>query len=382
MKILPLVKKLSLLLAILSIAVPAYCKLPANIMLDNGAVSNGVTLFNMEGGNIVLSEKGKTAKLTLPAEKIQEIEFIYGETVVQGVNVAQEGKWQEAADALKPQVDEMLPFLVVENTNAAPVLDTYTQALYELGNLDEFEKVYEKTTKAGDEELAQSSKAWIGYLRARKGEIDKMEEIFSALGELDKNRQAFALREVAYSYYEMSKNNTRKAIDHIAKVVASGSLESRIYPEAMFLSAKCYDLLAEEQQLRLKEERELELQRALQAERVRVARIMQQEARDQNKEQPTEEEILAAVDKEKVEDEVGPLPKITESQYHQAAQRVYLLIELFYPKSEWGTESTELITKATRDGTTEKQWTTQLSETAPAASADGQQPENSGEQTN
>ncbi len=345
-----------------SAAASSHADLPANIMLDNGSVSSGATLINVDGDNIVLSEKGRNVKIALPKNKIQEIEFVYEEAVVAAVTAAEEGKWQEAADGLKPQVEEMLPYLIIPRTNIAVVLDTYTQALYELGNLDEFEKVYARTTNAGNEELAQSSKAWLGYLRARKGETAKMEEIFKALGELDSSSQAFALREIAYCYFELEKQNYRKASDHVSKVVASGSLESRIYPEAMFLSAKCYDGLAEKQQEILTQQRQEKLEQAMQAERVVVARKLQQAAREANKAQPTEQEILDAVDKQKVEDEVGSVPPVTESQYYQAAQRVYLLIELFYPNSEWGRDATEVIADATRKKVIEKQWTASLAE--------------------
>lgn len=149
----------------------------------------------------------------------------------------------------------------------------------------------------------------------------------------------------------MADKQFRKAIDHSARVVALGTIEDILYPEALFISAQCYDGLAEEEQARLENIRKEEVEKELTRERVRVALKLEAEADRKGLPPPSEQEILDAIDRQAVEERIPAVPSIKENPFSLTAQRLYLFSEQVFPATHWGKNAGSQVWQETRKKT-------------------------------
>ncbi len=306
-----------------------------NVRLENSPQTTTAEIQGVVADRIVLQEQGKTFVAQLPLDRVAEIEFLPTAEMTAGLEAIQSGEWAVASRALQLPANQIIPFLGVPETNAAPIIDAYAQALLELEQFDGLRRFYSKVVAATSTEAARTASAWLAYLDARTGKFSDLEATLEKIGAFESTEEGYALSELALSYARLAGGEFRAGGDHVAKIVANGDLATRFYPEALYLSGQCYDGLALERDARLAAERQVEVDRQMLSERVRVGRELQSAADKAGGEPPTEQEILAAVNRKAVESKVPAVPPRSENPFATTAQRLYRLIEQIYPDTGW-----------------------------------------------
>lgn len=356
-----------LLLALLCPALAQAQSSPLEAHLDfgTGYTRKPVDLLGVRGGNLSFQVQGSTTIAQAPLETVAGIRFTMTDAMVQGIREAQGRSWVNAIRALYGPATQVLPYLKVPDTNAEDLLDPYAQALLELNQLDKLRDLYDVLSKAGNRDTARRATAWLGYLKAREGGQVDLEALFGKPDVADQDELLNALREIAYGYQALGGKQYQQASDHLARVVASANLEMRLYPEALFLAGQAYDGLALGLQDKQQANRDLQIERELLSERVTVGRKLQAEAERSGKPAPTEEEILAALDRDAVAARVPDLPPMIQNPYARNAQRMYQLVQRLYPGSLWDQKAAEHIKPGFRLLRDEASMTVDLSESQP-----------------
>ncbi len=328
---------------------PATPPIHAEVLMGKSDKVRNVSVHNIRKGTISLAFEGTDRVGRFPASNIKKIRFALGNRVEEGQKAAKEERYADAEKLLQPSVTRLMPFLSIPDNNIASVTDPYVLAIRQLGRVDLLRAYYKLVGEHGDEAQQRTASAWLGYVDVREGHLEHAEKVFEGLGPFNKGEEGYLLRRLGLCHILLARQETREAVDYAAQVTAACGIDHVLHPEALFLSAQCYDALAADEWARLGAAREAKVKRALFVERVRVAREMEAEADAEGLPEPTEKEILQRVDKEQVEAQVPPRPALDELKLSQTAQRLYRFLERVFPNTEWGEQAAEKALPATHE---------------------------------
>jgi hypothetical protein len=300
-------------------------------------------------GTATVSLAGQMQQRVLNIDMIERIRFLIPPAVEEAMGLIERREYVRAEAVMRPYADAVLPFLILEESNAARIVDRYLYSLHQRNESGRLREVYVKCAQLKSAAVSKRARAWLAYVDAREGKTAAVAEMFSGAGIEPGSGELYFLQQLAMCRNRMAGNAYRQAIDHSARVIASGRIEDALYPEALYLSARCYEGLAREEQEKLEAERQAALEKELLIERVRVALALEAEADRTGAPPPTEQEILGAVDLREVEARVAPVPPVTENRFARIAQRLYLFAEQVFPSTYWGGESGTRIWPETRE---------------------------------
>lgn len=324
--------------------------IPAVVIRNSSDTPRNVLVHHIQRGTISLSFEGSELRGQIPATTIKTIRFAFDERATEGQNAAREERYDVAAENLHPYVVRLMPYLAIADNNVSEVTDPYVLAVQQLGRLDRLRAYYGMVMEHGDEGRKRSAAAWLAYLDVRDGHLERAQQAFDELPAFETGEEGYLLRHIGLSRIFLERQDVRNAVDHAAKVTAACGIDHILHPEALVLSAQCYEGLAAGELARLGEEREAKLKRALLIERVKVGREMEAKADAEGLPEPTEQQILQGVDEEKVEGQVPLLPALPDLKLSQTAQRLYLFVERVFPDTPWGKQAMDKVLPATREG--------------------------------
>lgn len=300
-------------------------------------------------GTVTVSLAGQTQQRVLNMEMIERISLLVPPAVEEAMGWIERREYVRAEGVMRPYAEAVLPFLVLEESNAARIVDRYLYSLHQRNERGLLREVYLKSAQLKSAEVSKRARGWLAYVDAREGKTEAAAEWFADGGIEPGSGELYFLQQLAFCRHQMAGGAHREAIDHSARVIAAGRIEDALYPEALYLSAQCYEGLAREEQERLEAERRAALEKELLIERVRVALALEAEADRTGAPPPTEEDILGAVDRGAVEARVPPVPPFTENPFARIAQRLYLFTEQVFPSTYWGGQSGTRIWPETRE---------------------------------
>lgn len=323
----------------------AWIKLPTRADAFRVEIHSGI-----QEGSAAMNLSGQTQQRQVQISLIEKIQFLHPPWVADTLaTLEQEEATPQAMSILKGYCTAVLPYVIIPENNAAPVLDRFLTSLHPRRDVEVLREVYGKLSLVENASTSALANAWLAYLDAREGTLEPAADSFGRLPLQEDSGEVFYLQQLAFCRNQMARNEYRQAIDHSSRVIAVGSIEDPLYPEALYLSAQCYDRLAEKEQARLAEVRKKTVEKELLRERVQVARELEAQADHSGTPPPTEQEILAAVDQQAVEDRVPPVPSMRKNHFALIAQRLYLFTEQIFPSTYWGKEAGTRVWEETRE---------------------------------
>ena len=322
----------------------------AKLLIRNSDVAKDVVIHDIHQGmvKITLSAMNKRAELSL--KDVSGVRFYLGAAVEKGMDALDEGEFASAEKFLREPVFKLMPFLSFANHNVDPVVEAYEVALHRLNDAELLKSFYQRSVEEATPEKARVAKAWLAYLDARSGRMSEVIAVFDGLGKPELDDEVALLRNLALCRVELQQKNYGVAVAHAATVVASGGVADFLYPEAMVLSAQCYEGLAGEELVLLDVQRKAQVVRALLIERVKVARELEATADKQKKPPPTEEQILSTIDHKAVNRSVAALPALRELEPFKTAQRSYLFVDRVFPDTTWGKLAADRVLPESKEG--------------------------------
>lgn len=327
-----------------SLGLSAWIKIPAN----EEAFEVSIHQISPDG-KATMSLAGRRESRQVDIDLIEKIHLTHPPAVGEALARLEERESPQAEPALRAYINAILPFLAVPENNVAPIVDRYRHSLHHLGETAWLRELYTTLSSLNEGSYAQSANAWLAYFDIREGKNDAAHELFSDPGIPKTPGELYFLQQLGLCRIHMSANKFRQAIDHSARVIALGTIEDSLYPEALHLSALCYDGLAEAEHARLERERDATVEKELLVERVRVALKLEAEADQAGEPPPAEQDILDAVDPRAVQDRVPPVPSVHEQSFALIAQRLYLFNEQVFPSTYWGKAAGDKVRPDTRE---------------------------------
>lgn len=328
-----------------SLGLSAWIKIPSN----EDAFEINIHQISADG-KASMSLAGRRERRLVDLDRIEKIHLTHPPAVGGALDrLEKHGTLQTEQPALRAYCNAILPLLEIPENNVAPVVDRYRHSLHHLGETEWLRELYTALSALNVSTYAKKADAWLAYLDIREGKNEAAHALFSDPGIQTDTGELFFLQQLARCRIKMSAGEFRQAIDHSARVIALGSIEDPLYPEAQYLSALCYDGLAEKEHARLQGVREEAVEKELLLERVRVALDLEAEADRTGAPPPTEQDILDAVDPQTVQDRVPPVPPVNEQSFALIAQKLYLFNEQVFPSTHWGQKSGDKVWPETRE---------------------------------
>ena len=324
-------------------AVDAAEQLKATLLFQQKAQPMQVLLKGVTREAIQVQPIGGRGVISLRPADILQIRFDFPNEVRDGIKAANREDWRQVYQLLGPTAKQLVLYMGVEDNDGLPVVMLYATALRNLNQIPAAIAHFKTLRVVGTEQTSRLATAWIGYLLSRVRKFSEAESVLKAIGAVGRDDEVFTLVNLARTYIDLSKKEVGSALDHVAQVIAFGGLESGVYPEALFMSGKCYEGMAEAEHRAEEQKRSDKVKRAILAERVRIGREMQQAAIEKGERIPTEYEIVRNVDKASIEASVPPVPSVETSRYHVIAQDIYAFVIKTYPASPWAGRSKALL---------------------------------------
>lgn len=324
----------------------AWIKIPSNESAFRVVIHEG-----LRDGNATMSLPGQRQKRLVDIDTIEKINFIYPPTILEALESVEQQEYSRAGPILKAVCEATIPFLTVPDNNVARILNSYQLSLHQLNQTALLRILYSRLALVDEASYSRTAKAWLAYLDTREGRVEPAKDFFSNITVQSDSGEVYFLKQMAYCRSQMAGKQFGNAIDHSARVIALGTIEDILYPEALLISAQCYDGLAEEEQVRLENLREEKIQKGFIKERVRIALELEAEADEKGTPPPSEQEILNAIDRQAVKDRFPPVPPIKENPFALIAQRLYLFTEQVFPATHWGKIAGSQVWEETRKNT-------------------------------
>lgn len=323
----------------------AWLKMPSNPDAFQVNIHEGP-----RGATATMSLPGQTQRRLVNLSSIESIYLVHPPAVLEALEVIDKQDDARADLILKTYSSAVLPFLSIPENNVAPLLDRYEHSLHLRNQTVPLRELYAEIARMNEEFSFRNAEAWLAYLEIRDGKTGTANDsLFSDSSIQPEAGAPYFLQQMALCRKQMAGGDFRSAIDHAARVIALGTIEDALYPEALYVSAQCYDGLADGEQARLEEERAETLRKELVAERVRVALALEAAAEARGLPPPTEAFILESVDPEAVNSRIPPVPPRSENHFALIAQQLYLFTEQVFPATYWGKAAADGIWPETRD---------------------------------
>ena len=330
----------------------AWIKIPANKDAFKVEIHEGT-----RNGQAKMALPGQRQTRPVRIDTIEKISFVYPPAVNEALEAVERREFEQAGDVLMAYSDAILPFSLIPENNVARIVDQYEHSLHQRNEGQRLRELYTKLLRLNDPVASRRAEVWLAYLDAREGGSENTQDFFLDPAIRADSGEEFFLQQMALCRSYMTTEAYRTAIDHSARVISLGSIENMLYPEALHLSAQCYDGLAQAEQERLNNVRSETVEKEVLLERVRVALELEAKADKDGTPPPTEQDILDAVDRNAVEARIPPVPPISENAFAHIAQRLYFFNERVFPSTYWGTASRKQVWQETR-AASEKDLTT------------------------
>lgn len=322
----------------------AWIKIPSNPKAFKVTIHDSTA-----NGNATMSLSGQRQLTLVDISILEKINLIYPPAILEALASIETQEFSRAEPLLRAASYAIIPFVSVPENNTAQILDKYEHALHQRNEMDLLRAFYSNLSLVHDPSYPLNATAWLAYLDTRESEMGMESEVFLDSGIQRTSGEIYFIQQMALCRNQMAASDYRKAVDHAARVVAMGTMEDALYPEALYISAQCYDGLAEQEQARLERIREEEVQKEFVLERVRVALELEAKADEEGSPPPSEQEILDSVDREAVESRVPPVPSVKENTFALIAQRLYLFNEQVFPTTYWGAAAGDAVWQETRE---------------------------------
>ncbi|MDF7797905.1 hypothetical protein P4C99_00420 [Pontiellaceae bacterium B1224] len=193
-----------------------------------------VFLQSMEGENLTFQPFKSTKNITVPASKINSLEF-FPKYDVEGVNTAfVQGDFPNVIEVLEPVMSELVDYMPIENNMREPFVMLYNCYRFN-GDYEKAEDYATRFLTCGDEELEMKGKAGLALVAIQKEDFETAEKYQQELAE-----QSEAAGLYLKAAIERAKEEPKQAMQTVTVIIKDHSNDQEWLPASELLAAYCY----------------------------------------------------------------------------------------------------------------------------------------------
>ncbi|MDF7808167.1 hypothetical protein P4E94_12010 [Pontiellaceae bacterium B12219] len=226
------------LMAISAVAVTAQDQVvqsgtPATLEAANGKKAR-VFLQSLEGDNLTFQPFKSPKDITVPASKINSLEFYpkYDEAAVNDLFIA--GDFAGALEILEPVMPDYFQYMSIENNMRSQFLLMYNCYRFS-GDFENAEKFAKKMVECNDEKLQLKGKAGLALVAIQKGQMGEAEKL-----KLEVSEKSVAAGMFLQASIERALGEPKKAIQTVTLMIEEHANDLEWLPASELLSAYCY----------------------------------------------------------------------------------------------------------------------------------------------
>ncbi len=218
---------------------------PARVLTRNAKSAVEVVLTGRNNGT--LHAKLATAEagaINIEAADVESVRFeLDGGKIGMAENAVRANKVSDAVRYYREAVAPALSYLDLPLNNAIQPAFRYAELLRLRGMWGESIKVYRALQSAPDAAVRNEALAWDAYALTRQREFETAKGIVDNLKLDDPRERGFTAASIAQARIALSRNQDENALDWSSRAAALSRLENGLYPEALMLTAECYERL-------------------------------------------------------------------------------------------------------------------------------------------
>lgn len=206
---------------------------PAMLEAANGKKIK-VFLQSLEAGNLTFQPFKSPKNMTVPADKIKNLQFFpkYDEAAVTADFIA--GDFQKVIDVLSPVVGDFIQYMPIDNNMREAFVLTYN-CYKSIGDFDSATQYAEMLMACEDEELKLKGQIGLALIALEQENFSKAEQIHAELGEDLPVASLYLKAAIA-----RAKGEPKVAIQTVTTLIENYGNDQNWLPASELLVAYCY----------------------------------------------------------------------------------------------------------------------------------------------
>jgi hypothetical protein len=221
--------------------------LPVIVQTQAAKASEYNLLGKTPDRKLILQPKGTTSgELTLPANQIVEMNFIYPPKYRDAQQALYLGELEKAIPILNPIVTPRLAYLDLPCVkNLIPVVLTFADTYRRVNKFNEAIALYEKVRMLPKSVSTIRATILISYCLAEQNKTDQAAKMLANNEPLKRDHELYYLERFARARIKLAEKDFRGSLDDIGQVTSALRIEHELYPESLWLTAQSYEALAQ-----------------------------------------------------------------------------------------------------------------------------------------
>jgi tetratricopeptide (TPR) repeat protein len=218
---------------------------PVVVVQKKGAATDTVLLGRTDTA-LRLQVKGAAAgsEYQIPLDDVSEVRFAMPASLAQAQEALNQNQWEKAATIIRPVVVPTLPYLDLPNNNGLPLAMVLADTLRRANKLEDALFFYDKLRLLPRSAESQRAALWAASCHSALNRSEQASKILQTMDAPKRDSELFAQYQIVRAQVRMAGKDYLAALDDLSQALAFSRMESELYPDAMFLTAQCYEALA------------------------------------------------------------------------------------------------------------------------------------------
>lgn len=216
------------------------------IVVQKKGASAETALLGRTDSALRLQVKGAAAgsEYQISLDDVSEVRFVFPASLAQAQEALNQNQWERAATIMRPVVVPLLPYLDLPNNNGVSLAMVLADTLRAANKLEDALLFYDKMRMLPRTTEAQRAAIWAASCHASLNRSEPALRILQTMEAPKRDSELFAQYQTVRAQVKMAGKDYLSALDDLSQALAFSRMESELYPDAMFLTAQCYEALA------------------------------------------------------------------------------------------------------------------------------------------